>query len=189
MSEETREGQDFAEEVEVEGESKELSAAELLGLVAANEEKIHSLSQANSQLSDQLIRLQADFDNFRKRNVKERTELVERATETLIGQLLPVLDNFKRALTAPPEAENFRQGVEMIYRQLKEVLENQGLEEISALGQSFDPKTHEAVSSAPTAEHEANTVISEFQTGYALKGKILRPAMVEVAVPPEETTE
>ncbi|MTI84763.1 MAG: nucleotide exchange factor GrpE [Firmicutes bacterium] len=138
-------------------------------------------AQSNEHYT-RLIRAQADFDNFRKRNQKEKDEFWKYASEPLISELLPVLDNFGRALDATPgDGEKFLEGIQMIYRQLYEVLENEGLEVIDAKGEEFDPNKHEAVMQEETDEYPDNTVIEEMQRGYMFKDKIIRPAMVKVA--------
>ncbi|MFZ5590694.1 MAG: nucleotide exchange factor GrpE [Bacillota bacterium] len=129
-----------------------------------------------------LARLQADFDNYRKRTLREKEELLKFAAEKLIGQLLPVLDNFERALAAPEgDGAAFRSGVEMIYRQLMDILNREGLEPLQCVGQPFDPARHEAVMRQPAGERPENTVLAELQKGYILHGKVIRPAMVCVA--------
>lgn len=129
-----------------------------------------------------LLRVQADFDNFRKRTQKEKEEFRKYASEPLVEALLPVLDNFERALNSPPrDAEKLLEGIEMIYRQLKDILEKEGLKAIMAQGEAFDPTIHEAVMQETTGEYDDNTVIEEMRTGYFFKDKLLRPALVKVA--------
>ncbi len=134
---------------------------------------------------EHLRRLQADFDNFRKRMLRDQTAHLERATAGLIEQLLPVLDTFELALlnTAGPNAgtdsERLRKGVELVYSELLGVLEKAGLERIEAKGKPFDPEVHEAVMSIEDdGEPGVRDVV---RTGYRLKGRVLRPAMVKVA--------
>jgi len=129
---------------------------------------------------DHLRRLQADFDNFRKRMMRDQTSHLERATSGLIEQLLPVLDAFELAmLNAGTDAERLRKGVELVYSELLGVLEKVGLERIEAKGKPFDPEEHEAVMSVEDdGEPGVRDVV---RTGYRLKGRVLRPAMVKVA--------
>jgi molecular chaperone GrpE len=129
---------------------------------------------------DHLRRLQADFDNFRKRMMRDQTSHLERATSVLIEQLLPVLDAFELAmLNAGSDAERLRKGVELVYSELLGVLEKAGLERIEAKGKPFDPEEHEAVMSIEDdGEPGVRDVV---RTGYRLKGRVLRPAMVKVA--------
>ena len=145
------------------------------------------LAQRNAELQDRVLRLQAEFDNFRKRTERERMEFAEYAGEQTVRALLPILDDFERALkaAAPGSAgEEFVRGVELIYNRLADTLKKQGLEPISATGTVFDPHQHEAIGRLETEEHEDNTVVQEFQRGYNFKGRLLRPAMVQVAVKP-----
>ena len=133
---------------------------------------------------DHLLRLQADFDNYRKRSQKEKTELIKYASERLVGELLPVLDNFERAVCAAkvnPDFTSFSQGVEMILRQMQTALSKEGLKAMDAVGQPFDPNLHEAVLRVTSEEHPENTVVEELQKGYYLKEKVLRPCMVKVS--------
>jgi len=132
----------------------------------------------------QLQRLQADFDNFRKRTQKEKAELIKYASERLVGELLPVLDNFDRAVSAAkvnPDFTSFSQGVEMILRQMQTALSKEGLKAMDTVGQPFDPNLHEAVLRVASDEHPENTVVEELQKGYYLKEKVLRPCMVKVS--------
>ena len=132
----------------------------------------------------QLQRLQADFDNYRKRTQKERIELIKYASERLVVELLPVLDNFDRAVSAAkvnPDFTSFSQGVEMILRQMQTALSKEGLKAMEAVGQPFDPNLHEAVLRVDSEEHPENTVVEELQKGYYLKEKVLRPCMVKVS--------
>lgn len=131
---------------------------------------------------NRLARMQADFDNFRRRTQKEREELIKYASEQLILSLLPVMDNFQRALEAKDEdPRKVIEGVEMIFRQIEDVLNREGLEPIPAVGGEFDPSRHEAVMQEEAGEHPDNTVTQELRRGYYLKGKVIRPAMVKVA--------
>lgn len=129
-----------------------------------------------------LQRTQADFDNFRKRINQEREEWVKYSSMKLAASLLPVLDNFERALiSADNESGKFKEGIELIYRQLVDVLTKDGVKPMEVVGKEFDPKYHEAVMQGPSEEYPENTVIEELQKGYMFADKILRPAMVKVA--------
>jgi len=133
---------------------------------------------------DQLLRLQADFDNYRKRTQKEKVELIKYASERIVADLLPVLDNFERAASAAkvnPDFTAFSQGVDMILRQLQTALSKEGLKAMEAVGQPFDPNLHDAVLRVDSEEHPENTVVEEIQKGYYLKEKVLRPCMVKVS--------
>jgi len=133
---------------------------------------------------DRLLRLQAEFDNYRKRTQKEKTDIIKFASERLVAELLPVLDNFERAASSAqlnPDFNAFSQGVDMIFRQLQTALNKEGLKAIEATGQPFDPNLHDAVLRVESDEHPENTVVEELQKGYYLKEKVLRPSMVKVS--------
>ncbi|MCG8400610.1 MAG: nucleotide exchange factor GrpE [Firmicutes bacterium] len=131
---------------------------------------------------NRLLRLQADFDNYRRRTTREREDFARYASASLCESLLPVLDNFQLALVAKEQdPAKVVEGVEMIYRQLLEVLHKEGLTPVEAEGEQFDPTKHEAAMQEITGDHPDNTVLSELRRGYYLKDKLLRPAMVKVA--------
>jgi molecular chaperone GrpE len=144
------------------------------------------LSADLEELRQTLLRRQADFDNYRKRIEKERFEDSKRATGRVVEGLIPVLDGFEHALAAHREAEyeNYRKGFELIYKQLLENITKLGVERIDPLGKSFDPHLHQAVDRAETSEHKDGTILQVFQPGYVFHGRVLRPAMVRVAVHP-----
>lgn len=133
------------------------------------------------QLLDRLARMQAEFDNARKREQKERAEFRDFAVAGAVEQFLPVLDNFHLALKAEGSAEQIRAGVEMILRQMEDVLRNLGVQPIEAVGAEFDPRVHEALGSVETTEHPDNHVVNEVRRGYRIKERLLRPAMVQIA--------
>jgi molecular chaperone GrpE len=143
------------------------------------EADLAALTRERDEWLDTTKRLQADFENYRKRVVREQTALVERAAEGLLEQLLPVLDNFELALRAIPEGdEQVRKGVELVYADLVSVLERNGLERIDAIGAPFDPNEHEAVMQD---EGDGEPVVGDvLRTGWKLKGRVLRPSMVKV---------
>lgn len=153
------------------------------------EAELKRLTDERQELNDKLARRTADFDNFRKRTERERTETYNRALGEVVRRLLPVLDNLQRALDAERvvevrESEEFRHflhGVELINRQLGTVLEGLGVEAVPTVGERFDPHVHEAVATEETDAHEPDTVTQEMQRGYRLGDKLLRPAMVKVA--------
>ena len=148
---------------------------------------IQKLQAEKQELMDTLVRRQADFENYRKRVEKERHQDRYRAVESLIEHVLPVLDAFDRALSAPGDSAftEYRKGFELIRRQLWETLAKQGLVRIEAMGQEFNPHFHHAIERVETAEHVDGIVIGELQPGYLFHGRVLRPAMVRVAVAPE----
>jgi molecular chaperone GrpE len=138
------------------------------------------------ELRQTLLRRQADFDNYRKRIEKERFEDSKRATARVIEGLIPVIDGFEHALAAHREAEyeNYRKGFELIYKQLVDHLMKLGVERIDPLDKPFDPHLHQAMDRAETKDREDGTILQVFQPGYVFHGRVLRPAMVRVAVHP-----
>jgi len=152
--------------------------------LSAEEEYAADVTRERDELLETLRRVQADFENFRKRTLREQTERIERATEQLISQLLPVLDSFELALENAgdgPETEKLRKGVELVFTELVGTLEKGGLRRIEADGSPFDPTEHEAVMQIE-GQIEGEPVVAEtVRTGYRLKDRVLRPAMVKVA--------
>jgi molecular chaperone GrpE len=139
--------------------------------------------EAESYLDD-LRRLQADFENYRKRTLREQTARTASASQALVARLLPVLDNFERAVSAAEQSRDFDgmlKGVEMVLGALREVLEGEGLVKIEAEGKPFDPERHEAVIAVEQEDSEPGMVVEIVRAGYELGGKVLRPAMVKVA--------
>ncbi len=142
--------------------------------------------QARQATTDQerVLRLQAEFENARKRASREREETVARATGQLIEEMLPVLDNFERALQSAMEMNDttpFVDGVRMVYDHLTKTLQQAGLERVPSVGEPFDPERHEAIAKVESDEHDNDTVIEEIQAGYLLNDRLLRPALVKVA--------
>jgi molecular chaperone GrpE len=139
---------------------------------------------------DQYLRSLADFDNYRRRMQREFECVRQAANESLLADLLPILDNFDRALSASAEAskEKLQEGIQLIRRQLTDALGRHGLEEFSCLGQEFDPRRAEAVSFILSDEHEADTVAEEQCKGFSCRGKVIRPAKVVVAKPKKNET-
>ncbi len=146
----------------------------------ALEESLHAAEAAQEDAEAKLLRLQADFDNFRRRQRQENEDLVKRAAAGLAESLLPVLDNFERALASMGDSPE-KEGVAMIAKQMFTVLTQAGLQEIDALGQPFDPTVHQAVGQVQTEkEEEKGMVLTVLQRGYTFGGKLLRAAMVQV---------
>ncbi len=139
------------------------------------------LKAERDALLDRLARLQAEFDNARKRAVREQQEFREFAAADVIKNFLPILDSFERALKAGGDSTDFRDGVELIYRQFQDALQKIGVQPILAMGQPFDPRVHEAVEMVDTTEVPDHHVFDELQRGYKYKERLLRPAMVRVA--------
>ena len=149
--------------------------------IAADLEKARA--EAESYLDD-LRRLQADFDNYRKRTLREQTARAASASQALVARLLPVLDNFELAVSSAEHSRDFDRmlkGVEMVFGELREVMEGEGLVKIEAEGKPFDPERHEAVIAVEQEDTEPGMVVDIVRTGYELRGKVLRPAMVKVA--------
>lgn len=135
-----------------------------------------------ADLQDRLLRRQAEFDNFRRRAERERADILEYANTESVRALLPILDDFERALKVESADREYARGMELIYQRLSESLKKLGVEPIISTGQIFDPNLHHAVDRAETDEVEEGTVLEEYQRGYNFRGKLLRPAMVKVAV-------
>jgi molecular chaperone GrpE len=135
-------------------------------------------------LKDLLVRRQAEFDNFRKRTERERSEYIQYAGMEFVKQLLPIIDDFERALKADSGSPEYAKGVEMIHHRMAETLKKLGLEPIETAGAHFDPHLHQAIERVETQDAEDGAILGEFQRGYHFKGKLLRPSMVRVAVRP-----
>lgn len=135
------------------------------------------------EFMERILRLQADFDNYRRRTRQEQAELGSFVTQNVLKEFLPVLDNFERALASRPteDVSGFGAGVEMIFRQLYGVLEKQGVTVVETVGTMFDPSRHEAILRDEASDQPEGTVVAELQKGYAVGGKVLRPALVKVA--------
>ena len=153
-----------------------------------NQNQADTFTQDRAALYDQLLRRQAEFENYRKRMERERGEVYQRARAEVLLELLPVLDNFERALSSfestGGDSEAFLQGVRLIHKQLKDAVTRLGLQPVESVGQTFDPHLHEAVTIEASDEHEENTIIEEFERGYKLGDRLLRPAKVKVAATP-----
>jgi molecular chaperone GrpE len=158
--------------------------------VAQLQAQVDVMLTERASLYDKLLRRQAEFDNYRKRIERERSELYQHGREDVLLQFLPVVDNFERALSSLEEsegdAEALRRGVELIHKQFKDALSKLGLEPVEAVGHTFDPHVHEAVTTEVTDKHKENTVIEEFQRGYKIGDRLLRPAKVKVASSPDK---
>lgn len=143
--------------------------------------ELEALKKQLAEGVERMKRLQADFENFRRRTRQEKEELSSMVVQDFIKELLPMLDNFDRAMAAEAtDAVKFQQGVEMIYNQLTDVLKNRGLELIDTKAAKFDPNFHQAVMRVENPELEDETIAMELQKGYMVKGKVIRPSMVQV---------
>ncbi|MGQ9532810.1 MAG: nucleotide exchange factor GrpE [Desulfotomaculales bacterium] len=163
-------------------------AADPAQVIADLREQLARETARAEELWHRLVRLQADFENFRRRARAEREELLRYGSEPLVKALLPVLDNFERAL-ASGGGEGFVAGVQMIYRQFLDVLAREGLRPLESVGRPFDPAYHEGVEQEETTAHPDNTVIQELRRGYCFHDRVIRPAMVRVARAPAKEPE
>lgn len=170
---------------EREAASEDLPAVTLETQLAGAEAERDQLAAEKAELQDLLLRRQADFENFRRRIERERSDFLQFAAMELVGELLPILDDFERALKAPSSDGEYQRGVELIYQSFYNALRKMGLEPIEALGKPFDPNVHHAVDKVASGEAEDQTVLEEYQRGYNFRGKLLRPSMVKVAVSPD----
>lgn len=148
-------------------------------LVDAERER---LLKENGELVELLRRRQAEFDNFRKRAEREKSEVLEFAHSDSVRAILPILDDFERALKTHTADKVYARGMEMIYQHLADALKKLGLETITSKGQKFDPHLHQAVDMVESGDVDEQTILDEYQPGYYFRGRLLRPAMVKVAV-------
>ena len=182
VKEEAAEAEEAGASVTEEGAAEEKTEAETekSGEDAAAEEKPEEPS-AEEQESERYMRLMAEFQNFKRRAAKEKSDIHAFANERIVGDLLPVLDNFERALdTETDDFEGYVKGMALIFEQLKTALEKAGLKEIEALGLEFDPNVHNAVMTDNTDEYENDRISKVLQKGYKLNDKVIRPSMVAV---------
>ncbi|MFB4211880.1 nucleotide exchange factor GrpE [Shouchella sp. JSM 1781072] len=146
-------------------------------------EVVHPLEAELKEANDRLARTRADYDNFRRRTKEEREAQLKYKSQTLIETLLPALDNFERALAVNPESEEAKQllqGMEMVYRQIEDALQNEGVTVIPTKGEMFDPHYHQAVMQVEEDGFESNQIVDELQKGYQLKDRVIRHSMVKV---------
>lgn len=177
------ENQAVAEEEQPQNErrpegSEPREATENTAEIAAERDR---LAREKSELQDLLQRRQAEFENYRRRIERERGELLEFAAMDTVKALLPILDDFERALKVESADKEYVRGVELIYNRLFEALKKLGLEPLSTEGELFNPHIHHAVEMVDTKEHPDQTILDEYQRGYRFKGRLLRPAMLKVA--------
>lgn len=169
--------EDVVEESAEEKETAEVPEEEQTEKPEAEEEKKEPEEDADTRY----LRLMADFQNYKKRVEKEKKDLYSYANEKLVTEMLPVLDNFERALLQEAGVDGFKEGMEMIFKQLKDALEKAGLAEIAALDEEFDPNFHNAVMTEDSEQYESGKVSGVMQKVYTLNGKVIRPSMVKVA--------
>ncbi len=172
----------MADDQENNGEN--VPAVTLEGQVAALTEERDQLKAENAELHDRLLRRQAEFENYRKRSERDRSEFIQYAAMELVRDLVPILDDFERAMKVETADQNYAKGIALIYQRFYDTLAKIGLEPIETAGRSFDPNLHQAVDRVHTDEAEDQAILQEYQKGYNFKGKLLRPAMVQVAVRP-----
>lgn len=164
------------------GETVENNGAAEESAAGAEGGELQQLKTERDELRDLLLRRQAEFDNFRKRIERDRSEQAQYASMDVVRELVSVLDDFERALKTECASPEYSRGVELIFNRMLDALKKVGLEPMDSVGQPFDPHQHQAVERVDTKEAEDNTVLGEFQRGYNFKGRLLRPAMVRVAV-------
>lgn len=165
----------------------EQSAEQVEGDLNAISEAVSKLTEERDQIQDQLVRTMADFQNYKKRQQAEQAMVRQYATESLIMTLLPALDNFSRAVGAAENGgsmESLLSGVKAIDKQLRFILEQQGVQPIAAIGHPFDANLHEAIGTVATDEYEPDIVVEEVAAGYRIGEKVIRPATVRVSVKP-----
>ncbi|MFC5864026.1 nucleotide exchange factor GrpE [Acidicapsa dinghuensis] len=179
---------DYPEEAKEAAEAQKAEAAQngdAAATVSADE--FAALKTERDNLLDRLARLQAEFDNARKRQEREKQEFRDYATGNVVEQFLPVLDNFSLALKAEGSAEQLRTGVELIVKQMDEVLRGLQVQAIPTVGQEFDPRVHEALGSVERNDLPDHSVAEEIRRGYKIRERLLRPAMVRVVSNPQQT--
>jgi molecular chaperone GrpE len=169
--------------VEEEVQEDNITEESVEEILTEEQQRIQELGLKLEEASQKNLRLQADYDNFRRRTREEQAASLKYKSQSLLEQLLPALDNFERALKTEATNEQTQtliQGMEMVYRQLADALKQEGLTEVPTVGEKFDPNMHQAVMQVEDSEYESNTVIEELQKGYMLKDRVIRPAMVKV---------
>ncbi|MEY9091718.1 nucleotide exchange factor GrpE [Paenibacillus sp. RC84] len=166
-------------------EAAEAAAPDAEGAASGRNAELDELRKAAEESQQRLLRAQADFDNFRRRTRQEKEEFAKYASLKLIEQMLPVIDNFDRALVSSRETQDFEaltKGIEMVYRQLEQLMTQEGLTPIEAVGQPFNPEFHQAIMQVESDDYEEGIVVEEVQKGYMLKDKVIRPSMVKVSM-------
>ena len=174
-------GGDTSEAPEEEN-TDELEEADAVSEYNDTATQFSDLEDALAEANDKYLRLFAEYDNYRKRTAKEKTETYQNASVKCVEKLLPVLDSFERSLEAECSDENFKNGMSMIYNQLTAFLTQMNVTEIEALGAEFNPNVHNAIQQQDGTDYASNHVCAVFQKGYMLGDKLVRPAMVAVAV-------
>jgi molecular chaperone GrpE len=177
-------GKEGGGEVEKPGvREEEISIEEL-------KQRLDEKKKESEEMYDRLLRATADFENFKKRSEREKLDRIKFANEELMKELLPVVDNLERALASSEstrDTEAIKKGIGIVLDQVLKTLQKFGLSGYTSVGETFDPNRHEAVEQVESTEHEANTILDEFQKGYFLNGRLLRPALVSVTRHPDES--
>ena len=172
-------------EQETEASEKEADAAPA---ELSPEQREEQLVKENEELQDKFVRLMADFDNYKKRASKEKSDVIQFGNEGLLKDILPVIDNIERLLTYSYREgtwKSFQEGIELLLAEINKTLSKYGVEPIEALGKPFDPNVHQAMQRAETDEVDANMVVEVYQKGYSYRDRLLRPSLVVVSVPPK----
>ncbi len=169
---------DVDDDFDDDSDDEDDAASEYNDAAAKTEELEDALAEAN----DKYIRLFAEYDNYRKRTAKEKTETYQNASAKCIENLLTVIDSFERSLEAECSDENFKNGMQLIWGQLKDFMNKMNVTEVEALGKEFDPNVHNAIQQLDGTDYASNYVCAVYQKGYMLGDKLIRPAMVAVAV-------
>lgn len=154
---------------------------ELLAVITAERDQ---LAAEKADIQDRLMRRQAEFENYRKRSEREKAEMIDFGKMEAISALLPMVDDFERAIKVESADKVYSKGMELIYQRMQEGLKKAGLVVVETVGAKFDPNLHHAVDKFQTEEHEEDTILEEYQKGYHFRDRLLRPAMVKVAVRP-----
>jgi len=170
-------------EESITAENSEETVVEEKSEAALLQEKVDGLQAKLTETEGRTLRLQADFENYKRRVQLDKQAAEKYRSQSLVSDILPALDNFERAMQVEASDEQMKsllQGMEMVYRQLLEALTKEGVEAIEAVGKQFDPHEHQAVMQVEDSEFESNAVVEEFQKGYKLKDRVIRPSMVKV---------
>lgn len=167
----------------VASENSEETVVEEKSEAALLQARVDELQAKLTETEGRMLRLQADFENYKRRVQLDKQAAEKYRSQSLVSDILPALDNFERAMQVEANDEQMKsllQGMEMVYRQLLEALTKEGVEAIEAVGKQFDPHEHQAVMQVEDSEFESNAVVEEFQKGYKLKDRVIRPSMVKV---------
>lgn len=181
----TAEAVDHNQEIEENGQTEAAADAQSQADADNAASEAEALRKQAEENHERYLRVQADFDNFRRRTRQEKEDFAKYAASKLLEQLVPVVDNFERALASSKETkdlDSLLKGLDMIFRQFDQVLEQEGLKRMEAVGQPFNPEFHQAIQQVESEDHEEGIVVEEVQKGYLYKDKVLRPAMVKVSL-------